>query len=30
METYAEPGGSEIDTAAILTTAANSAISPHP
>ncbi len=26
METYAEPGGSEIDTGAILTTAANSAI----
>lgn len=26
METYAEPGGSEIDTAAILTTAANSQI----
>jgi putative SOS response-associated peptidase YedK len=26
METYAEPGGSEIDTAAILTTAANSDI----
>ncbi|TKT81484.1 SOS response-associated peptidase [Aquamicrobium sp. LC103] len=26
METYAEPGGSEIDTAAILTTAANSRI----
>lgn len=31
METYAEPGGSEIDTAAILTVAANSAIAPiHP
>lgn len=28
METYAEPGGSEIDTAAILTTAANSQIAP--
>src|SRR5690606_6392537 len=26
METYAEPGGSEIDTAAILTTAASSDI----
>ncbi len=26
METYAEPGGSEIDTGAILTTAANSAV----
>jgi putative SOS response-associated peptidase YedK len=26
METYAEPGGSEIDTGAILTTAANIAI----
>lgn len=31
METYAEPGGSEIDTAAILTTPANSQIAPiHP
>ena len=28
METYAEPGGSEIDTAAILTCPANSAIAP--
>src|SRR5690606_30325355 len=28
METYAEPGGSEIDTAAILTCRANSTIAP--
>jgi putative SOS response-associated peptidase YedK len=28
METYSEPGGSEIDTAAILTTAANDHIAP--
>lgn len=28
METWSEPGGSEIDTAAILTTEANSAIAP--
>ena len=30
METYAEPGGSEIDTAAILTTAASPRHRPHP
>ena len=30
METYAEPGGSEIDTAAILTTGASARHRPHP
>ncbi len=30
METYAEPGGSEIDTAAILTTGASAGHRPHP